>query len=221
MDWTLSFLGLYNYDDSLFDALTVPTGVNKDAVVNNLMLSTNTLSVVYPNPNTLKAALGMFSEMMMPTWQRVFDALQTQYVALYNVDISESETRTPNLTRTRTPDLETVRTPNLTSSGQNGGSDSTTTQVAAFNGNQLADREKQTTTLGTTNTVTTSGTETTTESGNDITKETGTDTTERTRTGYQGRDPQASIQAEINLARNNIVQMIVQDIKCNFCVMVY
>lgn len=221
MDWSISFLGLYNYDNTLFEALTVPTGVNKDTVVNNLMLSTNALSVVYPNPDTLKAALGMFSEMMMPTWQRAFDALQIQYEALYNVDIAESETRTPNLTRTRTPDLETVRSPNLTSSGQNGGSDSTTTQVAAFNGNQLADREKQTTTLGTTNTVTTSGTEKTTETGNDVTTESGTDTTERTRTGYQGRDPQAAIQAEIDLARNNIVQMIVQDIKCNFCVMVY
>lgn len=205
MDWTLSFLGLYNCDDSLFDALTVPTGVNKDTVVNNLMLSTNALSVVYPNPDTLKAALGMFSEMMMPSWQRAYDALQIQYEALYNMDIAESETRTPDLTHTRTP--------NLTSSGQNGGTDSTITQVAAFNGNQLADREKTSTTLGTTNTVTTSGTETTTD--------TGTDTTERTRTGYQGRDPQQSIQAEIDLARNNIVKMIVQDIKCNFCVMVY
>ena len=205
MDWSLSFLGLYNYDNSLFDALTVPAGVNKDTVVNNLMLSTNALSVVYPNPDTLKAALGMFSEMMMPSWQRAYDALQIQYEALYNMDIAESETRTPDLTHTRTP--------NLTSSGQNGGTDSTTTQVAAFNGNQLADREKTSTTLGTTNTVTTSGTETTTD--------TGTDTTERTRSGYQARDPQQSIQAEIDLARNNIVKMIVQDIKCNFCVMVY
>lgn len=221
MDWSLSFLGLYNYDSTIFDALTVPAGVNKDTVVNNLMLSTNTLSVVYPNPDTLKAALGMFSEMMMASWQRAFDALQIQYQALYNVDIAESETRTPNLTRTRTPDLERVRTPNLTSSGQNGGSDSTTTQVAAFNGNQLADREKQTTTLGTTNTVTTSGTEKTTETGNDVTTESGTDTTERTRAGYQGRDPQEAIQAEIDLARSNIVKMIVQDIKCNFCVMIY
>lgn len=205
MDWSLSFLGLYNYDSTVFNELRVPTGVNKETVVNNLMLSTNTLSVVYPNPDTLKAALGMFSEMMMPTWQRAYDALQIQYEALYNMDIAESETRTPDLTHTRTP--------NLTSSGQNGGTDSTTTQVAAFNGNQLADREKTSTTLGTTNTVTTSGTETTTD--------TGTDTTERTRTGYQGRDPQQSIQAEIDLARNNIVKMIVQDIKCNFCVMVY
>ena len=205
MDWSLSFLGLYNYDSSVFDDLCVPTGVNKKAVINNLMLSTNTLSVVYPNPDTLKAALGMFSEMMMPTWQRAYDALQIQYEALYNMDIAESETRTPDLTHTRTP--------NLTSSGQNGGTDSTTTQVAAFNGNQLADREKTSTTLGTTNTVTTSGTETTTD--------TGTDTTERTRAGYQGREPQAAIQAEIELARNNIVKMIVQDIKCNFCVMVY
>lgn len=221
MDWSLSFLGLYNYDSTLFEALKVPTGVNKDAVVNNLMLYTNALSVVYPKPDTLKAALGMFSKMMMPSWQRAYDALQTQYEALYNVDIAESETRTPNLTRTRTPDLETVRAPDLTSSGQNGGSDSTTTQVAAFNGNQLADREKQTTTLGTTNTVTTSGTEKTTETGNDVTTESGTVTTERTYTGYRGRGPQEAIQAEIDLARNNIVQMIVQDIKCNFCVMVY
>lgn len=205
MDWSLSFLGLYNYDSTVFDELTVPEGVDKETVVNNLMLSTNTLSVVYPNPDTLKAALGMFSNMMMPSWQRAYDALQIQYEALYNMDIAESETRTPDLTHTRTP--------NLTSSGQNGGTDSTTTQVAAFNGNQLADREKTSTTLGTTNTVTTSGTETTTD--------TGTDTTEHTRTGYQARDPQQSIQAEIDLARNNIVKMIVQDIKCNFCVMVY
>lgn len=205
MDWSLSFLGLYNYDSSVFDELNVPNGVNKTTVVNNLLLSTNTLSVVYPNPDALKTALGMFSEMMLPSWQRAYDALQTQYEALYNMDIAESETRTPELTHTRTP--------NLTSSGQNGGTDSTTTQVAAFNGNQLADREKTSTTLGTTNTVTTSGTETTTD--------TGTDTTERTRAGYQGREPQAAIQAEIELARNNIVKMIVQDIKCNFCVMVY
>lgn len=225
MQWNLSFLGLAEYDPTLFDEFQVPDGINKQSVTDALCLETSGLSVIYPAADALKTALGIFSARRLDAWTRAYNALKTSYNILDSDDYTDTETRNTN--STRNPNLSrtvnTTRSPDLTASGQNGGTDTTTNQVAAFNGNMLADRERTTTQLGTTNTVHTTGTETTDsteqQTGSDTT--TGNETVERTRTGYAGVDPQSRIEAELALCKNTIIDMIVQDVKCNFCVMVY
>lgn len=52
MKSSLSILGLYQWDSTLFDPMTVPDGVDKQAVVNNILLDCAELEVLYSNPDT-------------------------------------------------------------------------------------------------------------------------------------------------------------------------
>ena len=59
MKSSLSILGLYQWDNTLFDPMTVPAGVDKQAVVNNILMDCAELEVLYSNPDTMKTAISI------------------------------------------------------------------------------------------------------------------------------------------------------------------
>ena len=226
---TLSFNGLLAGYPELFDDLKVPDSVSKDTVCNQLLFDTLELEVLYADGPTMRRALGVYSETMLPSWTRYAVALGLEYDAL----ASDDRTRTTDhagtsggtINRTNGVKGTTTRAPNLTTTGQNNGSDSTTRDVTGFDSGTLQTAERSTTALGTGNTITSSGTDTTT------TDQTTTDNnTSELHDGYNdtvtekgraGRDPQDLIAKELTLAMENAVHKIVTDIRANFCLLVY
>lgn len=229
MHATLSFNGLLAGYPELFDDLKVPDSVSKETVCNQLLFDTLELEVLYADGPTMRRALGVFSDTMLPSWARYATALGLDYDVL----ASDDRTRTTDHhgTNTGTNNAKSVvtgtttRTPNLTTVGQNNGSDNTTRDVTGFDSGTMVPAEKSTTTLGTGNTITSTGTDTTT----DDQTTTNTSTTEAqdgykdtvTETGRAGRDPQDLIAKELALAMDNAVHKIVTDIRANFCLLVY
>lgn len=229
MHSTLSFNGLLVGYPELFEDLKVPDSVSKETVCNQLLFDTLELEVLYADGPTMRRALGVFSETMLPSWTRYAEALGLEYDAL----ASDDRTRTTDhagtsggtVNRTNGVKGTNTRAPNLTTTGQNNGSDSTTREVTGFDSGTLQTAEKSTTALGTGNTITSSGTDTTT------TDQTTTDnnTSELhdayndtvTEKGRAGRDPQDLIAKELTLAMENAVHKIVTDIRANFCLLVY
>lgn len=204
MHATVSFLGLYNYDNTIFEDLKVPAGVDKTLVQNTLMMETADLEVLQPDPVIMRQVLGWFSGRRLDAWTRVHTALSSKYQA--NTDVDVTETRTPNLSYNET------RAPDLTTTGQNTGADTTTTKRAGFNAGNLETAEQMETSLGTGNTI----------------HSTGNETTERTETGSEtkttaGRHQAAQdlIAKELQLAMTDTVEYIVKDIRRNFCLLVY
>lgn len=226
---TLSFNGLLAGYPELFDDLKVPDSVSKDTVCNQLLFDTLELEVLYADGPTMRRALGVYSETMLPSWTRYAVALGLEYDAL----ASDDRTRTTDhagtsggtINRTNGIKGTTTRAPNLTTTGHNTGSDSTTRDVTGFDSGTLQTAERSTTALGTGNTITSSGTDTTTT---DQTT-TGNNTSELhdgyndtvTEKGRAGRDPQDLIAKELTLAMENAVHKIVTDIRANFCLLVY
>lgn len=229
MHATLSFNGLLAGYPELFDDLKVPDSVSKEAVCNQLLFDTLELEVLYADGPTMRRALGVFSETMLPSWIRYATALGLDYDVLASDDRTRTTDHhgTSGSTNTGKNVVEgkTTRTPDLTTIGQNNGSDNTTRDVTGFDSGTMVPAEKSTTTLGTGNTITSTGTDTTT----DDQTTTNTSTTEAqdgykdtvTETGRAGRDPQDLITKELALAMDNAVHKIVTDIKANFCLMVY
>ena len=229
MHATLSFNGLLAGYPELFEDLKVPGSVSKEAVCNQLLFDTLELEVLYADGPTMRRALGVYSETMLPSWTRYAEALGLEYDAL----ASDDRTRTTDhagtsggtINRTNGVKGTTTRAPNLTTTGQNNGSDSTTRDVTGFDSGTLQTAERSTTALGTGNTITSSGTDTTT------TDQTTTDNnTSELHNGYNdtvtekgraGRDPQDLITKELTLAMENAVHKIVTDIRANFCLLVY
>ena len=229
MHSTLSFNGLLARYPELFEDLKVPGSVSKEAVCNQLLFDTLELEVLYADGPTMRRALGVYSETMLPSWTRYAEALGLEYDAL----ASDARTRVTDhagtsggtVNRTNGVKGTTTRAPNLTTTGQNNGSDSTTRDVTGFDSGTLQTAERSTTALGTGNTITSSGTDTTT------TDQTTTDNnTSELHDGYNdtvtekgraGRDPQDLISKELTLAMENAVHKIVTDIRANFCLLVY
>ena len=229
MNATLSFNGLLAGYPELFDDLKVPDSVSKETVCNQLLFDTLELEVLYADGPTMRRALGVYSETMLPSWTRYAEALGLEYDAL----ASNNRTRTTNhagtsggaVNRTNGVKGTTTRAPNLTTTGQNNGSDSTTRDVTGFDSGTLQTAERSTTALGTGNTITSSGTDTTT-----IDQTTTDNNTSELHDGYNdtvtekgraGRDPQDLIAKELTLAMENAVHKIVTDIRANFCLLVY
>ena len=91
----LSIMGMYEYDNSLFDGLDVPTYtdkngvvhvVNKTDVINSILLNCAELEVIYPNFDTMKLAIGVWSAAEQDTWKKMFATQKAEYNPLWNVD---------------------------------------------------------------------------------------------------------------------------------------
>lgn len=229
MHATLSFNGLLARYPKLFDDLKVPDSVSKDAVCNQLLFDTLELEVLYADGPTMRRALGVYSETMLPSWSRYATALGLNYDVLATDDrtraTDHTETSSGTNNRTNSTTGTTTRTPNLTTTGQNTGSDSTTRDVTGFDSGTLQTAERSTTALGTGNTITSSGTDTTTANqtaaDNSATKSQNAYEDTITEKGRAGRDPQDLIAKELTLAMENAVHKIVTDIRANFCLLVY
>ena len=87
----LSIIGMYEYDPSIFDGLTVPTGINKTDVVNEICLQCGELEIVYPNFDTMKMAIGVWSHSNAYTWDRLYKSMNFDYNPIWNVDAHETE----------------------------------------------------------------------------------------------------------------------------------
>ena len=205
MHATLSFDGLLIGYPSLFDGLQVPDGVDKETVIENLLLSTMELEVMISSGPVMARALAAYSAAMLPSWTRYAKALGLEYNPL------DTDERTRTLEHAG--EDSNTRSPNLTTTGQNNGSDSTTREVVGFDSAQLQMAEKNTTQLGTGNTITSTGT--------DKTEGTNKYTDTETYQGRAGKSAQSLVAAEIALASENIVAKIVDDIKQEFCLLVY
>lgn len=146
MHSTLSFNGLLAGYPELFDDLKVPDSVSKDTVCNQLLFDTLELEVLYADGPTMRKALGVYSETMLPSWTRYAEALGLEYDAL----ASDDRTRTTDhagtsggtINRTNGVKGTTTRAPNLTTTGQNTGSDSTTRDVTGSTAGHCKPRKR-------------------------------------------------------------------------------
>ena len=96
----LSILGMFEYDNTIFDGLVLPDGIDKDAVINNILLTCAELEVVYPEFETMKTAIDIWSKSNQYTWQKLYNTTTVEYNPLWNVDadITETDTGSSNLT---------------------------------------------------------------------------------------------------------------------------
>ena len=130
----LSIMALYDYDNTIFDTMYTPVGVNKQTLINDIMLETAELECVYPTPVFLKTAIGLWSSVQAMTWDRVYRASQAEYNPIENYDRNETETITGAESHSGT-DTTTI-------SGTGSGSDSTS--VAGFDSSTMVPRDSNT-----------------------------------------------------------------------------
>ena len=87
---TVGFYQYMNaYNNDLFGLLNLPPGIDKDTLVNNIMLRGGEFEVVYSNPDFYKSAIGLWSNKHYRTFEKWINALTIDYNPLENYDRME------------------------------------------------------------------------------------------------------------------------------------
>lgn len=98
MSATLSLLGLYQYDPSIFDRLQLPEGVDRETLINNLLAETAEFEILYPNPEMLSYLIMQWSKKEVAVWERLYKTTAFEYDPISNYDRKEHWINTGNST---------------------------------------------------------------------------------------------------------------------------
>lgn len=143
MEATLSILGLYNYQPAIFDSLTIPTSIDRETLIDNIIMEAAELELLFPNADILGRLIGNWSKTRLAAWNRMIGALDAEYNPIENTDRYEDHledyTRDLNESDNYTRDLKENDnyTRNLTDSGNSNSSGSTQNSRTGYNSGDL------------------------------------------------------------------------------------
>ena len=133
---SLSIAGLYSWDSHIFDLLQLPSGVNRQTVIDNILLECAELTVIYPDWNFMQSAIGSWSVKELEIWQKVYDLEHMDYNPIENYDRYEDELE--NIGNKG----QTMQVGSSESTTNNMQNTDTTNRVAGFNSENLADQSQ-------------------------------------------------------------------------------
>ena len=88
----LTLIGLYNFDSSLFDSLTLPEDFDKQTFIDSLLIEHGEKCVLYSNPDFMKYSIGAWGRKWALELERIAQALKAEYDPIYNYDRHEEYT---------------------------------------------------------------------------------------------------------------------------------
>lgn len=199
---TIDLIGMYNYDKAVLDLLVIPEQLDKDVLVDNLLMESAEQELIYNNVDFLKMAIGAWSKKQLHVWEELYDTTQYEYNPIWNKDGKITEThnltlkedskenmdRVDNLTDKNTKDFKdkNIRdyldknTKDLKELESRNLTDETLNSTFGFNSNTEAPASKIESKGGGTDEVKNTGTDTIEHTGTDTIEHTGTDTIDHT-----------------------------------------
>lgn len=202
----LSFLGLYQWDNSIFDEMVLPDDFDDDdkqIIINNLLMESAELEVLYPDPGFMKQAIGAWSSKEVISWTRLYNAMKAEYNPIENYN------------REEITDVQNRGT--VEHSGrdifEDSNSYSLTNEVTSFDSNVYQPHDRTTNMGGKTDS---------TLHGHKITDDTGTKTTSNISGNIGVTTSQQMLEQEIEVTpKLNIYNIIIDSFKKRFCILVY
>lgn len=82
----LSLIGLYNYNNELFDSMKIPEGIDKDLLINNILLDYGESQVLYNSWDMMRSAIGLWSNKWYNSFIKLNEVLLQDYNPLHNYD---------------------------------------------------------------------------------------------------------------------------------------
>ena len=144
----MTLYGMYQYDPTLFDGVTLPEGMDKTLMVNQIIRQSGDLFPYYQAPPQVKSAITEWFTRRKDNFAKLWQGFTAEYNPIENYDRQEDSTETPNITHT------------LSNSGQDASTNEA--DVQGYNGTDYVpnSRTKSSGTSSTNGTDTESGTRT-------------------------------------------------------------
>ena len=236
---TVGFYQYMNaYNNDLFGLLNLPPGIDKDTLVNNIMLRGGEFEVVYSNPDFYKSAIGLWSNKHYRTFEKWINALNIDYNPLENYDRMEEWSDSGSRTNTGTVSDSGIRKNTGTQSTESSGKDNfkgsgnstSSDEISAYNSNSFQNDKKNTTNSSNSSETNTTTNNTRKDNLSESNSNTRTDNlSEKTNSYRKGRahgnigvtTSQQMLQSELDIAKWNIYEKITDLFLSEFCIMVY
>lgn len=230
MSATLTLIGMYNYDDSLFSNMTLPDGIQTQMTISAILSRSGEFEVLYPDLDFMKQMIGFVSHKWNRTFTKWYNALQIEYDPLYNYDRYEewkdSGTDTGTINRTGSDTGTVGNSGSSTSTEESSGSGQTDTFVNAYDNNTLVEdgQSKSTQSANSSGTDISNNTETRNLSSSDDEERNLATSGEHTGHMYGNigvTTSQQMLEAELDIAEWNLYEHIADVFVRELCIPVY
>lgn len=150
-----NFQALVDWDDTVLDGVNlVPAGIDQEILKSEIMIQCGLLQPLYPEPETMKAAIKQWFSARQWTFQHLLNIIAAEYSPIENTDRYDTQTRTIERALDRTDNETGSRTESRSNSRDTESEVSTTGEtigtVAAFNSDVWQNSDKNNSS-GTTN----------------------------------------------------------------------
>ena len=142
---TMSLLGLYSYDNTIFDELVLPEALDSSVLVDNLLMDAASLEILYPDPVFLKEAIGRWSAKRIGVWNELYATTQYEYNPIHNYDRTEEWTDTESGSGSDNVESSSSGSTSGSSSGSSSGDGTATASATAYNSDTFKDTGKNVT----------------------------------------------------------------------------
>lgn len=218
----VDLIGMYNYDKAVLDLMQIPEALDRDAFIDNLLMETAEMELLYNNVGFLKQAIGSWSKKNITVWNSLYDTTQYEYNPIWNKDGKTIETETRDLAGTDHTTDNTDRVDNLQDKETRNLKDETLESVYGFNSSSDAPANKVKSDYTGTDTNDHTGRQDVDRTFDKSTTDTGTVTHERTEQGNIGlTSTQQLIQEQREVVKLNLMDIIIKDFIQRFCIGVY
>lgn len=214
----ITLIGFSNYlesfGDDLFKYLNVPAGINKQTLVNNILLQGGEFEVLYSDPYFLQNMIGVWSQKWQRTMEKWVKALSINYNPLENYDRMEEWTDTNQRSENTVRNEKATGHDDSTSSG----SGNTENTRSAYNSNvyQPHDNAASSSTGSNTSDSVTNASGSTNSNENELLKRVG-----RAHGNIGVTTSQQMLQSELDIAVWNIYEEITNLFLTEFCIYLY
>ena len=228
---TISVFSLQKYykevlNGDLFDGVVFPDNIDRDTVINNILLESMPFEVYYTDPNFLHDAITMWGKKYDWTFNKWAEALKLKYDPISNYDRHEEWNDKGSRDNTKNETAGSTVTTKTDTNGQTDTYyDNTTDHYVWSYDSGTKHQDEQTIDESGTRVIDeqhSNGTST----GNQTNNETAKETTNNDRTGRAWGNigvttSQQMLQSEFEIAAWNVVQHITDTFLHEFCIMVY
>lgn len=140
-------MGMYQYDNTLFDYLHIPNGLNKDVLINKIIMECQELETLLPDIEVFKWAINNWSLSYINNWTKLFNTENLSYNPIENYDRVEEFTTTDSSSKSSSDNRNISENGSMsknTESKQNGqytynGDSSELNQKVSFNSGLIDD----------------------------------------------------------------------------------
>lgn len=122
---TISIIGLYNWDNTIFDDMALPNSVDRQEIIEDILFTCGDLEILYPDWGIMKRAIKVWSEEELFKWNKIEKLAELDYNPIENYDRMETEITKDN--------RETTAESKNTSNSADNGKNKTTNSVTGFN----------------------------------------------------------------------------------------